>query len=351
MDLDVLSNSHKLRAAILTWISITLGFIASGFAVYNYAVGTGWFLVISEALFAVYSFWLYSAAKKRTHNYLSIILFVAFLAVIVLGGTLNRPLESGLFIWTCFFPIFFYLLLGKKNGLLATGFMAIIQIAVVLYKIQLGTSFIGTPLILNLLFCYLSIWVVSHIFESNRKKAEVSLGVLASKDVLTNTYNRLALTYQFPVLQRKESAPLCLLILDIDFFKQVNDQFGHSVGDKVLIETALLLQKFVGESQVFRIGGEEFCITLQHTDLKQAEAVAEAIRHEVSVNQFHHGSQAINLTVSIGVCACDGITELEDVLLKADSELYRAKQNGRNQVMVCASQLSKPLKEQTQSAQ
>jgi diguanylate cyclase (GGDEF)-like protein len=248
------------------------------------------------------------------------------------------PIENGTFIWGCTFPIFYYLLLGKKCGLINSTVFFAIHLFITISKIGFSPDQISNMLVLNMAVCYLLVWFTSHIFESNREKSELNLSVLAAKDALTNTYNRLALNHQFPLLQKHDNAPLSLLILDIDFFKQINDQFGHSVGDKVLIETAIVLKKIIGESQVFRIGGEEFCITLPHTDLNQAENFAEALRQSIADHHYKTVDHPIQLTVSIGVCECSSDIELDDVLVKADIELYRAKKNGRNQVMVCSEQ-------------
>ncbi|MEZ9231474.1 GGDEF domain-containing protein [Vibrio amylolyticus] len=343
MDVDVLSNSHKLRAAVLTWLSLILAIGSVIFAAYNVIILKENLLALSHIVFAGYSFYLANLSKNLRHSYRSIIVFTSMLALIVCLANYLLPVEYGTFVWGCFFPIFYYLLLGKKYGFINTLVFFIAHASISVSKINYFPSQFTNMLILNMVICYLFIWFTAHIFESNRKKSELSLSVLAAKDALTNTYNRLALNHQFPVLQTNKNIPLSLLILDIDFFKQINDEFGHSVGDKVLIETAMILKKIIGESQVFRIGGEEFCLTLPHTDLIQAEHLAEAVRENIANHRFKMVDQPIKLTVSIGVCECSSTIKLEEVLIKADAELYRAKKNGRNQVMVCSEQKQQAL--------
>ncbi|WGW01751.1 GGDEF domain-containing protein [Vibrio sp. YMD68] len=338
MDVDALSNSHKLRAVVLTWLSLVLAFGSLIFGAYNFFIYNETLLASCHLVFSFYSFYLYFLAKQFRHSYRSIIVFTSMLAFIISLATSILPFENAIFVWGSFVPVFFYLLLGTKQGCISTVVFFLIQTAIITTKASFESASSNSMLVLNITACYLAVWVTAHIFESNRKKAETSLSLLASKDSLTNTYNRLALTHQFPSLQRTANAPLSLLILDIDFFKQVNDRFGHSTGDKVLIEVAKLLRDTIGEDQVFRIGGEEFCLTLPHTDLVQAERYAEAIREKVASHSFTALVPSINVTVSIGVCECNPVVKLEDVLIKADVELYRAKKNGRNQVMVCSEQ-------------
>ncbi|MCK6261654.1 diguanylate cyclase [Vibrio sp. ZSDE26] len=338
MDADVLSNSHKLRAAVITWLSLILGITSFIFSAYNFAILNESLLAVCHLVFALYSLYLSLRSRQFQHTYRSILVFTTMLASIVNLATFLLPLENAVFVWSCFFPLFFYLLLGQKYGSVNSAVFFALQIAIITFKMRLTGIEFNIMILLNLSTSYFAIWLIAHLFESNRKKSELSLSVLASKDVLTNAYNRLALTHQYPILQRAENAPLSLLILDIDFFKQVNDQYGHSVGDMVLVETTKLLKKNIGESQVFRIGGEEFCITLPHTDLIQAERLAEVLRETIATHTFQLSSQPLKLTVSIGVCECSPAINLDEVLAKADSELYRAKKNGRNQVMVCSEQ-------------
>ena len=129
--------------------------------------------------------------------------------------------------------------------------------------------------------------------------------------------------------------PLSILIMDVDFFKHVNDSFGHQVGDNALIAVARVLQKSVRESDlVGRYGGEEFVVLLPHTDLDKALNVAEKIRQAVSEIPVE-GMGEQRLTISSGVAGYPDIkaVNMDDLVRKADEALYRAKGGGRNQVV------------------
>ncbi|NDL67276.1 diguanylate cyclase [Anaerotalea alkaliphila] len=127
-----------------------------------------------------------------------------------------------------------------------------------------------------------------------------------------------------------------LLYIDIDYFKNINDRYGHSSGDLVLQELGAILKR-MGRSRdiVFRKGGEEFTMLLVDCGLEQAALVAERIRKAVEEHGFQlpdHG--CIHISVSIGVAALEEAPSAVDLLERADRALYRAKQAGRNQVMV-----------------
>lgn len=128
---------------------------------------------------------------------------------------------------------------------------------------------------------------------------------------------------------------LWTIFIDLDYFKQVNDEFGHDTGDKVLIETTQLLSQIVGDNNLFRIGGEEFCVTLFDQGLEQAERVGERLRYVIGQHLYNYRNQRIQLTLSVGICEYRDGDNLSDLLKLADVELYRAKKNGRNQVRLC----------------
>ena len=163
---------------------------------------------------------------------------------------------------------------------------------------------------------------------------------LAITDPLTNLYNRRYLTSHLATLMANAvggRSDLCLLILDVDYFKRVNDTHGHDAGDEVLKEFALRLKKAVrGIDLVCRYGGEEFVVLMPDTDAMVAFRVAERIRTSVAMEPFtiHRGHKTINVTVSIGLGILDpAMTGPNELMKSADMALYRAKNEGRNRVV------------------
>ena len=126
-----------------------------------------------------------------------------------------------------------------------------------------------------------------------------------------------------------------MLVLDIDFFKRINDSFGHDVGDKVLIEFSKIIQsvleKFNG-CTFFRLGGEEFCIIYQTSQSSLVYQLSETI-HDALLNHDWKAGIDSKPTVSIGVSIQENNNTLKDMLKKSDLALYKAKENGRNQTV------------------
>jgi diguanylate cyclase (GGDEF)-like protein len=127
-----------------------------------------------------------------------------------------------------------------------------------------------------------------------------------------------------------------VLMLDIDYFKQVNDRYGHACGDEVLREVAQRCRKNTREVDVLgRYGGEEFVIVLANVSYSPAHLVAERLRAYVTATPVKTTSGSIPVTISIGLALLDeATTTLEALVQRADGALYNAKRNGRNRVEV-----------------
>lgn len=160
-----------------------------------------------------------------------------------------------------------------------------------------------------------------------------ALEMQANIDPLTGIANRLKLddTFQTEIERaRRYQTPLCILLGDVDHFKEVNDHFGHQVGDRVLITIAELIQSSLRSSDhAGRWGGEEFLIICPQTELSQATKLAERIRQQVENHPFETDQP---LSISFGVASFTDNDSVSSLTTKADRALYQAKAGGRNRV-------------------
>jgi diguanylate cyclase (GGDEF)-like protein len=171
--------------------------------------------------------------------------------------------------------------------------------------------------------------------EELRRRAEVA-SEMSMTDALTGLLNRYGLQR---ALQRELSEarrytrPLSCLLLDIDFFKAINDTHGHAAGDAALMQTArVLTESMRGSDVVCRYGGEEFLVLAPETDARGAHSLAEKIRLSVSSRLFGDGGRAFALTLSAGVAELRPGESGNDMIARADLALYQAKQHGRDRV-------------------
>lgn len=183
--------------------------------------------------------------------------------------------------------------------------------------------------------------VVARVHSALRfKKQQDQLKETAMKDGLTGIYNH-ALLMEFLTKefhkQSRTGESFCFVMLDIDYFKKVNDTYGHTAGDMVLKELSRILVESVRNCDVVgRYGGEEFGLVLSGINADQALHLCERIRSSIEKHSFiiGDGNKKINITVSMGVCvkSSQEPEPLAEIVKKADEALYRAKAAGRNKV-------------------
>lgn len=170
-----------------------------------------------------------------------------------------------------------------------------------------------------------------------RKALETQLKHQATTDALSGILNRKAFFDRCEAeanRAKRESGKSVLIILDIDFFKRINDTYGHPGGDKVIVDIVKRINTVLRISDVFgRIGGEEFAILVLNTEMAQARTLAERIRKAVGMKPFDLDDNTIDVTVSLGVSTFDPASEqIRAAFVRADDALYRAKHGGRNRV-------------------
>jgi diguanylate cyclase (GGDEF)-like protein len=161
---------------------------------------------------------------------------------------------------------------------------------------------------------------------------------LATTDVLTGVSNRrhfVDILEQEFARARRYDLPLAILSFDLDFFKRINDGYGHAVGDQALISFAQVAQRGLREMDLLgRLGGEEFAILLPNTLATDALAVAERVREGVAEISIPTDNGTLKFTTSVGVTEMQSIdSSIDDLLLRADNALYEAKAAGRNRVV------------------
>ncbi|RON60788.1 diguanylate cyclase [Pseudomonas fluorescens] len=180
------------------------------------------------------------------------------------------------------------------------------------------------------------IWYGSFSDITELKAREEELRVLAITDELTGVYNRrhfMRTLEQWVDQGQRYAAQFSLIVFDLDHFKSINDRFGHEVGDRVLQQTCAVISERLRASDVFcRVGGEELAILCPFTSLEGAEQLADGLCQTLA---DHQNEIAGRVTASFGVAAWQADLSVEELLRRADQASYRAKQNGRNQV-ICA---------------
>ncbi len=177
------------------------------------------------------------------------------------------------------------------------------------------------------------------ITKAELEKYTKQLKVQATTDSLTGLANRRKITRvleeSLDELNNGNKDDFNIIMLDIDFFKKVNDNYGHPMGDVVIKEVSNYIHnKVEKEGIVGRFGGEEFLSILYNNDKSSVFRIADQIRKDIEEKKIHFESNSINVTVSMGIASSQESQVFQGILDIADKRLYKAKENGRNQVVM-----------------
>ena len=213
-----------------------------------------------------------------------------------------------------------------------------------------STTWLVTQFLLNVPMLMIVLYMISGLLNG-LKEREDQIRQLSRIDELTQTWNRRYLFEQFEReinLALRDESPLAFIILDLDYFKKINDTFGHQTGDKILRDTAAVLKTSIRKTDILgRYGGEEFAIVLPNCDDFTARKIAERCRQEIeriiiSPNPMcqKHLGQPMSASASFGVASYNvrqisdtsGEPTIENIIERADQALYSAKKTGRNRV-------------------
>lgn len=172
----------------------------------------------------------------------------------------------------------------------------------------------------------------------NRANTYSTILQYATLDALTNLNNRrqfeTRLGQEISITKRQNN-PLCAMMIDIDFFKKVNDTYGHAAGDEVLRTVASIIKEQLRESDIpARYGGEEFAVLLPFTKIEEAQIVGERLRKAVEAHPVRVDNVEIAVTISMGLAEYNRVETGEELFERADKALYEAKKGGRNRVCI-----------------
>jgi len=267
---------------------------------------------------------IFTYRRGRATQLISNITATLYSAGAVAVAHLNEPL----FVFWLFPALLAnFFLLSAKAALIAN----LLSIAAILpIALQLKNPTETFAMLLSLLMC----GSMAYVFALLTHRQQQLLQDYANQDALTLLGNRRAMDEELRLSIQdcaRNQIPATLIVLDLDFFKMVNDKFGHNIGDGVLVDLAnLLIRRVRKTDRIFRFGGEEFVVLARNTLLADAMQIAEQLRVQIEI-ELNDPDGA--LTASFGCAQLRADESLEDWFVRADKAVYQAKQQGRNCVV------------------
>lgn len=319
---DIPFNDLKLANQVSLFIGGLSGFWGSLFVYHYIAAGHHH---IASSIFIFISSAYYVAWRSWRNNYAAWPIYALMLPTAVVMIVLVM-LEIGAIgaLWA--YPLLFgvFLMLQRQIALITVSLFAIVIVA--------AAWLIITPAeALRLSITLLTSLMVLTFYQRLIVKQHKQLQTAATIDPLTGLYNRanlhsnLTLAYEN---YRQQQTPVTLLVIDVDHFKSINDEYGHAVGDQVLEKIAKTFKKsFRGEDKIFRVGGEEFIVILSNIEATQAEHIAQRINAQIKSLSILPDRL---ITVSIGITHLRANDDVDQWLERGDQHLYQAKSNGRD---------------------
>lgn len=289
-------------------------------------------LILIAFLYAINHIYL-----RRTHNHALSGNFVIYpLYVLMIYLVYSGGVNGTGHVWIFCIPAVSLFLHGMKRGMIELGFFTFALIITMFFTDSHFAEFGYDPTLKSrILFSFIVVVFLSGIYEYSMsrfnqelKETSAKLKLVAYIDALTELLNRRGM------LQRLETSSYTsfhLLLADVDFFKSINDEYGHDAGDYALTQLAKIIQESLPEGGLAsRWGGEEFLIAVCDCNESDAFALAESIRQRVEEYEFAYLDHKFRMTMSFGVATMNEITSLREAITLADNRLYSAKRAGRN---------------------
>jgi diguanylate cyclase len=317
---ETLKQFRYRNLLIVGWASIPflIPFSINSFIQGRYLVGLIIFLLSAMALLNAYSIPKHNRIWAPFWCFFLFTLFALLVAIPEVGS------KTLFWCYPFLFLVNFIEERKKARFFSALAFLTLVPTAFVYFEYELVVRF---TLTLFMLFFF------SDILIGALTKLQSNMNELANRDPLTNAFNR---RYMVKCMEnvieesKRGFGDASLVMLDLDFFKRINDELGHEAGDHVLISLVELLHLRQRKlDYVFRLGGEEFVILLRNTSSQQAMSMAESLRKKIEDKQFIEGQ---SVTASFGVAEYISGETADDWFKRADNNLYEAKKLGRNRV-------------------
>jgi diguanylate cyclase (GGDEF)-like protein len=338
MSSDSEIERHSMVVNLFSLVGMFLTGALGALSLFNGNLPLGFFLVASCTIFGL----AYCIHKKTGNSsvastFIIYLLYALMVYLVYTGGVENTgPL------WIFLVSPVSLFLHGLRKGLIDIScFLVIICVVMFSDAETFSNVAYAAEFKLRLIFSFLTVTFLSACYEYSREQSyKNALRIsnqyeqLAFFDQLTKLSNRRGAIQKLEFEQTsiaRSNDPLSVILCDVDYFKSVNDQYGHNAGDAVLVRLGELFTKLIRQQDtVARWGGEEFLFVLPQTTAENAAILAKKIHHVLQDEVIHFQDFNITITVSMGIEQMNANQAIDDVISKADKYLYQAKHAGRN---------------------
>lgn len=294
-------------------------------------------LGILEVVMTVYSVGLLLASRRSANLRGWILAFLLPFFSIMMFAFAHPESSAKVFIWVLLIPLVAHLLVGRILGIVLSLAVVLLAGAIYLWRFHDDPDLVNPLELANVGVCTLTVLIFSRVYELTRERSEARLRKLATTDALTGLANRTRFSDVFTWERNKamrENYPLALILIDLDYFKSINDSHGHEAGDRVLKHIADLISGRLRSTDLLcRMGGEEFAIMVSNVNLSQVEHLTRELQKVVADTPCEIDGKSLSVTFSAGIAQLrsDG-QDLRSLFSAADRRMYQSKAEGRNRI-------------------
>jgi diguanylate cyclase (GGDEF)-like protein len=332
---------HKPQViGLFALVGMSISGIMGIMAYFNQQLLLASILIFASLVYAIG----YYAIKKHNNIRLSSSIILYSLYVLMFYLVHSGGVENTGPLWIYIVAPVSVFVHGLKRGLIDIAFFIATITAIMFIPVDIiAYATYSTEFKLRLIYSFLTVTFLAALYEYSRELSynrtlELSKKYqqLAHFDPLTNLSNRrdaMAILKREKIRMKRTKEPLSVILCDVDHFKKINDNYGHNIGDKVLIKLANLFSKQIREQDgISRWGGEEFLFILPQTSAENAYIIAEKIQLSLQDHLIEHEEQKIKVTISMGIEQLNNNQSIDEAINNADKYLYKAKNAGRNQI-------------------
>lgn len=330
---------HNLRYKALKSLTLLAASMLFLLAAINFHIGNtvlAWSELVIGLVASVCLWRFKQLVTAKTIQVFSMV-FAIMMLCIMLYALSAQYLSISVYMWVLLIPLIAYNLTGVLRGFIITTVFTTLAITILIYKHDVALHDLELKSVSNMVICMFTTWILTHLYEGSNSRSKDELTQLATKDPLTGLYNRYALQ---EIFDENKHTDLSLIVLDIDFFKRINDSHGHDAGDHVLVATAKTLSAMSPScASVFRLGGEEFGVLLPKYALETSAAFAHNVVLALRDSKIRYQDKIIHITASAGIASTETLpsssqkSQLSQLMQMADNHLQQAKKAGRNRVI------------------
>lgn len=331
----MIDSNETMRKQVLSALCVTLMVMAIPMSIGNSFVfpNKSYALSLIEASYILLGG--YSLYKIRDNQNVTLHshIHVFFIATAICFAEYAKPIEEGIYIWSCSVPLLFYLLLGSRNSLTYSMGLLFIQLSILLYEIALYNKHEYILSVINFLCVYLVVTAVSRKYEKEREGSKLYARYLGSHDLLTGALSRNSL---LQTLNNDFSDYNSFIMFDIDNLKKISSKFGYAYSDKLIKDVVQRSYTIINRDYLYYLGEGRFVVLIKSDSFRESTVnefnLVNDIQQTISTTPFAINEQKVTVTLSSGIAELKKFNTIEHVWYEAEGNLILARGHGPSSI-------------------